>query len=64
MNFPTDRSKTVPPCCSSLFVRLWFHRFWCLRKAVRRNCGIAWVSSLIFLPVPIHMVCLSTPLLD
>ena len=58
--FPTDRSKAVPllqffVCASvvsyhsvlfSLFVpHLSF--LWCLGKAVLRDCGFSWVSSLI-----------------
>ena len=61
--FPTDRSKVVAllhfyfVCASvvsyvtfvlSLFVpRLSF--FWCLGRAVHSECGISWVSSLMFL---------------
>ena len=58
-------SKMVP--LLRFFVRPWFHMrrllcpylfflssFWCPRRAVFRDCGISWISSLLFLCIVCH----------
>ena len=57
-----NQGGSVPQCGTALFVRRWFHVsfvlslfvpyptfFWCLGKAELRDCGITWISLLIFL---------------
>ena len=65
LSFQGGCSVAVPFVCASVvsyvvFVLSFFvpHLtfFWCLGKAVFRDCGISWVSSLIFLLNGIHFI--------